>query len=129
MTIDLACLAGNALWGFVLVLIEIFGKTKIAGKAWNAGNREKEPTFPPWIDRAGRALGNHKENFPLFLTAVVVVHLAGKQDKVSAIAALVYVAARLAHGLLYIGGVTKVRTMAFSVGAIATLVIFSRLAF
>ena len=27
MTIDLACLAGNALWGFVLVLIEIFGKT------------------------------------------------------------------------------------------------------
>lgn len=129
MTVELWCLVANALWGFVIVLIEIGGKTRIAGKSWNAGNRDAALEFPPWIDRTSRALGNHKENFPLFLTAVLVVHLAGKADKVSAIAACVYVAARVLHAALYIGGVVRVRTHFFTIGVLATFAIFSRLVF
>lgn len=127
MTVDLACLVVNALWGLVLVTIEIQGKTRAGGVAWNAGNREAEPEVPAWVERAGRALSNHKENFPLFLTAVVVVHLAHESDRVSAIAAIVYVVARALHGLLYIGGVKGVRSLAHVVGLGATLVILSRL--
>lgn len=127
MTTDLACLVVNALWGLFLVLLEIGGKTRVAGPAWNAGNREQAPEFPPWIDRTGRALGNHKESFPLFATAVLVVHLAGRADRVSATAAVVYVVARAAHALLYVGGVRGLRSAAFSVGLLATLAILSRL--
>lgn len=127
MTIDLTCLVLNALWGFALVLIEIGGKTRIAGREWNAGNRDTAPVFPAWIDRTGRALNNHKENFPLFLTAVVVVHLAGKGDKVSAIGCIAYVIARVLHGALYIGGVVRVRSMLFTAGALATGVVFTNL--
>ncbi|MCW5833249.1 MAG: MAPEG family protein [Labilithrix sp.] len=127
MTVDLACLVVNALWGLALVMIEITGKTRVAGAAWNAGNREQEPEVPPWIERAGRALSNHKENFPLFLTAVVVVHLAHESDRVSATAAIVYVLARGLHGLLYLGGVKGLRSVAHIVGLGATLVILSRL--
>ena len=46
MTVDLACLVVNALWGLVLVFVEVGGKTRVAGSAWNAGNREIEPESP-----------------------------------------------------------------------------------
>lgn len=127
MTVDLVCLVANALWGLALVQIEIFGKTRVAGTEWNLGNRDTAPAFPAWIDRTTRALANHKENFPLFLTAVVVLHLAGRADRATAIAAVVYVLARLAHGLLYIGGVTRARSAAFIVAILANLALFARL--
>lgn len=127
MSTDLWCLVVNALWGVALVQIEVTGKTRVAGTAWNMGNREKTPEFTGWVDRAGKALANHKENFPLFLTAVLVVHLSGAADRISAIACIVYVIARAAHGLLYIGGITKVRSAAFLVGAASVIVLLTRL--
>lgn len=127
MTTDLLCLVLNALWGAVLVFVEIIGKTATAGPAWNAGNRDSAPEFAPWIQRAARALSNHKENFPLFATAVLVVHVTHDADRTSAVAALVYVVARVIHALLYIGGIKGARSLAFLVGLAATLTIFTRL--
>lgn len=127
MTADLWCLIVLALWGVALVQIEVAGKTKAAGTDWNVGNRATEPKFPDWVNRCGRALGNHKENFPVFLTAVLVVHLAGKEDKISDIGCVVFVIFRVLHGLIYIAGVTKVRSAMFIAGALAQLVILSRL--
>lgn len=127
MTVDLWCLAANALWGFLLVLLEIGGKTRAAGTAWNTGNRESEPEVPAWVERTGRALSNHKENFPLFLTAIVVVHLAGKADRISALAAGAYVVARLLHAVIYMAGIKGLRSAAWSAGTIAVLVVFTRL--
>ncbi|MDX2020306.1 MAG: MAPEG family protein [Deltaproteobacteria bacterium] len=127
MTTELWCLVGNALWGLGLVMLEITGKTAVAGSAWNSGNRETSPVFPVWVQRAGRALANHQENFPLFAVAVLVVHLAGKEDSISGTAALAYVAARAVHGVLYVAGVTKLRTLAFLVGLCSVFAILSRL--
>jgi uncharacterized MAPEG superfamily protein len=127
VTTDLWCLVANAIWGWVLVQIEARGKTARAGLAWNMGNRDEEPEMPPWIHRARRAIANHKENFPFFLTAVVVVHLAGKADRVSAVAAVIYVVARALHGLLYTAGIGKVRSAAYLVALGSTFAIFSRL--
>lgn len=127
MSTDLVCLVVQALWGATLVSVEVIAKTKTAGVDWNAGNRDTQPKVAPWVERAGRALANHKENFPFFATAVIVVHLAGKADRVSALAAVVYVVARAVHALVYIAGITKVRSLAHVVGLVATLTIFSRL--
>lgn len=127
MTVDLWCLVANALWGFALVLIEIGGKTRAAGTAWNTGNRETEPEVPAWVERTGRALSNHKENFPLFLTAVVVVQLAGKADRVSGLAAATYVLARVLHATLYMAGIKGLRSAAWSLGTVAVVVVLTRL--
>lgn len=127
MTTDLWCLVANTLWGWVLIQIEAVGKTRAAGTEWNLGNRDSEPEWPAHVKRAGRALANHKENLLFFVVAVLVVHVAGKADRISAIASVVYVFARLAHGLLYVLGVTKIRSAAYLVGLGATLAIFSRL--
>lgn len=127
MTTDLWCLVAHALWGLALVMLEITGKTVIAGAGWNNGNRDVSPVFPGWIQRTGRALANHKENFPLFAVAIIVVHLAGKADGTSAIAAGGYLGARALHGLLYIAGVTKLRSLAYIVGLGCVFVVLSRL--
>lgn len=129
MTTDLWCLVANAIWGFVLVVVEVQGKTKAVGPAWNVGNRDVDPdvAIPAWVGRARRALDNHKENFPLFLTAVAVVHLAGRADEVSAIAAIAYVVARVLHAGTYIAGITVVRTIVHIAGLLATAAILSRL--
>lgn len=127
MTTDLWCLVANAIWGWALVSFEGSAKTRAAGLEWNQGNRETEPDVPAWVKRCGRAIANHKENFPFFLTAVVVVHLAGKADRWSAIAAVLYVIARALHGVLYTAGVTRLRSLAYLVGIGATFAIVSRL--
>lgn len=129
MTVDLGCLVANALWGFFLVLVEISGKTRVAGPKWNTGNRDGAPAFPEWIDRAGRALGNHKENFPLFATAVVVLALAHKNDGATATAAIVYVVARALHGLVYLAGITGLRSLVWTVGTGATLFLYAKILF
>lgn len=127
MTTELACLVANALWGFLLTMIEIGGKTRVAGARWNAGNRDDEQTFPPWIERTGRALGNHKENFPLFLTAVLVTHLAQRTDAATAWAAIAYVVLRALHGLTYIAGIQRVRSVIFLASLACVFVMLSRL--
>jgi uncharacterized MAPEG superfamily protein len=127
MTTDLTCLALNALWGFVLVYLEIFGKTRAAGAAWNAGNRDVAPEVPAWVARAGRALGNHKENFAFFATAVVVLHLAHRNDGATATAAVVYAVARVAYSLVYLAGIPVVRSAIFTVGALALLVLYVKI--
>ena len=130
MRIELICLVVNALWGFGLVSVEVNAKTRIAGLAWNLGNREGGPAeLPAWVDRCGRALANHKENFPLFLTAVVVAVLTGHVNQVTATAAIVYVVARALHAVVYIAGITRVRTAVWIVGSLSTLTIFSQLLF
>ncbi|MDB4940917.1 MAG: hypothetical protein JWP97_451 [Labilithrix sp.] len=127
MTTDLWCLVANALWGLVLVFTEVGGKTRAGGVEWNAGNRDTEPRSPEWVARAGRALVNHKENFPLFLTAVLVVHVAGRADHVSAMAAVAYVILRALHAVVYIAGIPKLRSAMFAASLAAIFVILSRL--
>lgn len=61
------------------------------------------------------------------LTAVVVVQLAGKADRISALAAVTYVIARVLHALLYMMGIKGFRSAAFSLGTLAVVVVFSRL--
>lgn len=127
MSTELLCLVFNALWGFALVSTEIVGKTQAAGPKWNRGNRDTTRDFPAWVDRAGRALSNHKENFPLFLTAVLVVTLTNGSDTLSVVGSLVYVVARVVHGLVYIAGLTGIRSAAFLVGLGATFAIYASL--
>lgn len=127
MTTDLWMLGLFTLWGLVLIYVPASGRLLSAGVAWGLGNRETRPEFAPWIGRAERALTNHAENWPLFATAVVLVHLAGKGDALSAVACQVFLGARMAHALLYLVGVVGARTLSYYVGVGAMFTVWSRL--
>jgi uncharacterized MAPEG superfamily protein len=81
------------------------------------------PTDAPWADRARRAHLNAIENLAVFAPLVLVAAIIGVSTKATVLSAQIYVAARLAHYVIYAAGVPVIRTVAFLAGACATLVI------
>jgi uncharacterized MAPEG superfamily protein len=81
------------------------------------------PADPPWADRARRAHINAIENLALFAPLILVGAIIEVSTKVTVLSAQIYVAARLAHYVIYTAGIPVVRTLAFLAGACATLAI------
>lgn len=129
MTTDLWCVVVIAFWTLPMVMLPPFGKMRAAGVSWGAGNRDVEPEVPAWVKRAERAAENHKENLPLFVATALVAHVSGEHDDVTAVASVVYVAARVVHGLVYQAGISilAVRTVAYYAALGSVVVILSRL--
>ncbi len=81
------------------------------------------PVDPPWVDRARRAHLNAIENLAVFAPLVLVAAIVEVSTSATVLSAQVYVAARLAHYVIYAAGIPVVRTLAFLAGACATLII------
>jgi uncharacterized MAPEG superfamily protein len=81
------------------------------------------PADPPWVDRARRAHLNAIENLAVFAPLVLVAAIVQVSTRATILSAQVYVAARIAHYVIYAAGVPVVRTLAFLIGACATLII------
>jgi uncharacterized MAPEG superfamily protein len=81
------------------------------------------PVDPPWADRARRAHLNAIENLAVFAPLVLVAAIVEVSTKATVLSAQIYVAARPAHYVIYTAGIPVVRTIAFLVGAIATVAI------
>jgi uncharacterized MAPEG superfamily protein len=81
------------------------------------------PSDAPWVDRAKRAHMNAIENLAVFAPLVLVAAIIEVSTKATVLSAQIYVAARVAHYVIYTAGIPVVRTLAFLIGACATLVI------
>lgn len=110
----------------VLLLVHVFAathyKTKQYGLDWNMGARDEDTG--PLNDIAGRldrARGNFLETLPLAIIALGGVVVAGKTTDLTAIAAWVWLGARVIYLPLYWAGVPKVRTYVWAVGLLALL--------
>jgi uncharacterized MAPEG superfamily protein len=64
------------------------------------------------------------ENLAHFAVLIIVAHLATKGNDVTAVCAQVFFWARLAHALVFYAGIPFGRTLAFTAGFIAEIVIF-----
>src|ERR1700754_3583673 len=110
MNTDLLALLGVGLIAFVLQFVPGLDLTKKAGLAWGVGNREDPPEPAPWSARASRAQKNLLENLPHFTIVVLVAQIAHQADDLTATASLVYLGARVVHAIVYVAGITVVRT-------------------
>ncbi len=113
----------------VLALIQILwatvARTRELGTKWNTGARD-EAVPPPGVvaGRLMRAQANLMETLPLFLAAVCLVHLAGKQGELSMWGTHLFLLGRVVYLPLYRWGVPGVRTLAWMVslaGLVMTL--------
>jgi uncharacterized MAPEG superfamily protein len=127
MPIPLIALVVNALWGFGLAAVLMAAKMRAAGAAPNASARGQKPASPAWLEPLGRELSNHLESFPLFLTAVIAVHIVGKHSHVSGVASVVYAVSRVLHAVFHLAGLKRPTMGTWTVGSIALFVILSRL--
>ena len=62
-------------------------------------------------------------NLAVFAPLVIVAAIVGVSTEATVLSARIYVAARLAHYVIYAAGIPVIRTPAFLAGSIATLVI------
>jgi uncharacterized MAPEG superfamily protein len=79
-------------------------------------------TDPVWAGRARRAHANAVENLAVFAPLVIVAALMGVSTPATILAAKLYLAARLVHYFAYAAGIPVIRTLAFVLGVVATLV-------
>ncbi|WP_462115409.1 MAPEG family protein [Lysobacter xanthus] len=70
----------------------------------------------PRVQRANAAQMNAFEAFPAFAAGVVLADLAGVADDRIALLAVVFVAARLLHGMFYVAGIAAARSLVWFVG-------------
>lgn len=116
----LLVMAFVSLWGFLPASI---GKGSTYGMGWAAGNRTRVPDRPlaDWVGRAERAHNNLKDNLPAFIIAILLLGLTNHMSNGTAIAAMVYVAARLIHFVSYLAGFALVRSLSFFAGLICNM--------
>lgn len=128
MTTELTFLA----WTLVLALVQIFAtaavRTKQYGSKWNAGPRDEElPPPQPLVGRLQRAQSNLFETLPLFIAAVLIAHVAGRNNGATALGAQLYFFARVIYVPLYAAGIPYIRSLAFLVSVAGLTMIIGTL--
>ncbi len=69
-----------------------------------------------WAQRARRAHANQVENLVIFAPLAMLVPLLGLSSEATALAAMIFFVARLAHFVVYTLGVPVLRTLTFFIG-------------
>jgi uncharacterized MAPEG superfamily protein len=125
MTTDLTYLALTAILTAALWIPYIVCQVMTNGflEPPNYVDPEQRPV-PLWGKRANRAQINAVEAFAPFAALVLVAHVAGKADAMTAFWAACYFWLRLIHAIVYLLGIPYVRTLVFTLGFVAIVGIF-----
>lgn len=123
MTPDLKYLLFSTILTFVQVLIAAALANQAVGLAALAGNREGVGEFPGIAGRAKRAHLNMIENMVLFTALVLIAVVGGKANATTAMGAMIFFWARLAHAIIYLAGLPWLRTVAWAVSVIGMVMI------
>lgn len=116
MTTPFWCLFATVLIPYVLAGLGAAQRKAQLGAIDNKNWRVSQlPKLEGVGARVYSAQANAWEAVALFTAAVVVAHLAGASPRLSAIASLVFVAARILHAVLYLADLDKLRTLTFLV--------------
>jgi len=124
MTPDLTYLTYSAILAIVQVFI--FSATALRAVSLNTavGNREDiTGDLPGMAGRAARAHRNMIENLAPFAVLVLVAHVAGKANELTALGAMIFFYARVAFALLYLAGIPWLRSLAFAAGVVGMVII------
>jgi uncharacterized MAPEG superfamily protein len=124
MTFELKVMLAIAFLYWFLGHVGVPTKTRIAGLAWNMGNRETSPQFPAWTDRADRAQRNLLESLPLYFALAICLTSCGISNTYTQLGAWLFLGGRLAHAAIFIAGIPIIRTLAYAV-AIAGLMLMA----
>jgi glutathione S-transferase len=81
----------------------------------------------PMVKRAARAWHNDLENIPIFLILGWIYVTAGLSATAFLVYCAIFVVARILHTICYLNGIQPLRTIAFTVGAFATLAMLVQL--
>jgi uncharacterized MAPEG superfamily protein len=110
----------------VAALLPLFwaGYAKAGGEVDNHYPRESADDLPPKPRRAYAAHHNAYENFPFFAAAVIIAVTQGATISTVNALAVVYVALRVVHGVLYVANQSTARSAVYGLALLANIAIF-----
>ncbi len=115
MTTPFWCLLVALLLPIALAMAGGYFRMRQFGSMDNKHPRQQAAQLEGAGARAYAAQGNAWEALAMFTAAVAVAHMAGADPGSSATAALLFVAARIAHPILYIANIDWARSLSFFV--------------
>ncbi len=130
MNTDLKYLAFTALLTASLWIPYVVAQVRTNGPLQPANY--VDPTqrpLPAWGKRADRAYLNAVENLAPFAVLVILIHLAGKANGVTAFLAASFFWLRVAHAVVFWAAIPYIRTIVFTLGYVAVLGLFYELMF
>jgi uncharacterized MAPEG superfamily protein len=128
MTTELTILAWTLVLAFVQILLFDVARTRQYGLDWNTGPRDETmPPLSPVAERLRRAQDNLFETLPLFIGAILIAHVAGREGRWTTIGAHVYFWGRVAYVPLYAFGVKQIRSLVWLVSTAGLVLIVIRL--
>ena len=120
MSIELTYLALTALLTAALWIPYIVAQVMTNG--FLSGENYIDPTprpVPLWGQRANRAHINAVEAFAPFAALVLIAHVAGKENAMTAFWTLAFFWLRLVHAVVFLFAVPFIRTLVFTLGFVA----------
>ena len=129
MTPEFVALAFTLILAIVQIAAAGIARTAELGAKWNAGPRDGEAPPPGKLaGRLMRAQANLFETLPLFIGAVIMAHVAGKDGGALTLwGTHLYLFARVVYVPLYAFGVTGLRTLAFIVSLTGLIMVIAAL--
>jgi len=125
MTIALTMVVWSLVLAFIQILLFDFARTGQYGLKWNTGPRDENmPALNPVAGRLQRAQYNLYETLPLFIGAVLVAHIAGRENDLTAIGAQVYFWGRVVYVPLYAFGIRQIRSLVWLISTAGLVAIF-----
>ena len=124
MSIDLTLLLWSAALTLLQCLIAVLGAMSQVGLTALAGNRDHLPAIEGWAGRAQRAHRNMLESLVLFAVLVLVAHVSGRANSMTALGAELFFGARLVYVPVYLLGIPWVRTGVWAISVLGLILIF-----
>jgi uncharacterized MAPEG superfamily protein len=125
MTTDLKYLALTAILTTSLWIPYIIAQVMTNGPLTPANYVDPAPRpVPIWGKRAERVFLNAVESFAPFAALVLVAHVSGKANAMTAFWATSFFWLRLAHAVVYLLAIPYVRTLVFTLGFVSVVGIF-----
>lgn len=125
MGIELTMLVWTLVLAFVQILLFDFARTGQYGLKWNTGPRDENmPALNPVAGRLQRAQYNLYETLPLFIGGVLVAHIAGRENELTAIGSQVYFWGRVVYVPLYAFGIRQIRSLVWLVSTAGLVALF-----
>ena len=121
MTTALTLVVWSLILAFVQIILFDVVRTGQYGLKWNTGPRDEAvPEISPMGGRLKRAQDNLFETLPLFIAAMLVAHISGRETDMVTLGAEIWFVARVVYVPLYAFGVRQIRSLVW-LGSIAGL--------
>ena len=121
---ELQILAAYGLLVLLTILLQVLGSLSTLSMGYLMSSRDEPRDVGKMTARITRALDNSITAMALFAPAILLIHVQGKADANSLLAAQVFLAARVIYLPVYAVGVPTVRTLAWLAGFAATAILY-----